>query len=129
MDWAQRGILAAALAGMAAAPALAWEGRAMTPAEMAAAGALVVDIRAPEEWRETGVLPGAKLVTFTTAEEFLAEVGAELDPGQPLVLVCRSGRRSGLAAEALDGRTGGPVISLDGGMVQLMGEGAEVVRP
>lgn len=101
----------------------------MTVDQMKAGGALIVDIRTPEEWAETGVIEGAKLVTFTDPESFLAAVGPELADGRDLVLVCRSGRRSGAAAEALQSLIPNRIVSQDGGMSVLIGEGYQAVPP
>jgi len=99
-----------------------YEVRALTEAEMA--GALVVDIRQPEEWAATGVINGARLLTYQDADSFLAQL--DLKPGQPLVLICQSGRRSGNAAAELAGRLSNPVISQDGGMGAWIGAGRPV---
>lgn len=101
----------------------------MSVDQMAASGALIVDIRTPEEWAETGVIDGAKLVTFTDADSFLAAVGPDLADGRDLVLVCRSGRRSGAAAEALQSLIPNRIVSQDGGMSVLIGEGYQAVPP
>ena len=122
MRLAIRVLVVAALA-LPALPVLAGEVTVtqMTVDEMKADGALIVDIRTPEEWAETGVIEGAKLVTFTDPESFLAAVGPDLADGRDLVLVCRSGRRSGAAAEALQSLIPNRVISQDGGMSVLNG--------
>ena len=86
-------------------------------------GALVVDIREQAEWRETGVVPGALLVTFRDPDSFLAAIAPNLAEGQPIALICRSGRRSAAAAEAIAARTDHPVIDLAGGVSRLVGEG------
>lgn len=102
-----------------------YEVQALTAAEME--GALVVDIRQPEEWAATGVIEGAKLLTYDGAERFLAQL--DLQPGQRLVLVCQSGRRSGNAAAELSGLIDNPVISQDGGMSAWVAAGNPVVGP
>lgn len=86
-------------------------------------GALVVDIRQPHEWRETGVLPNAHLVTFGDTEAFLAEIATMRAPGQPLVLICRSGNRTAQASRLLAGRIDAPVVNVTGGMLRLLAEG------
>lgn len=71
----------------------------------------VVDVREPDEWA-SGRIPGAVHVP-------LGELGlrkGELDPSRPVVAVCRSGRRSITAADALRGAGFGQVASLAGGM-------------
>lgn len=106
-----------------------YEKRAMTVDQMKAENALIVDIRRPDEWKETGVIEGARLVTFKDAEGFLKAIGKDLTPGRPLVLVCRSGNRSSAAAAALVGKVTGPIISANGGMSALIAAGYKTVRP
>ncbi|MDO8311224.1 MAG: rhodanese-like domain-containing protein [Sideroxyarcus sp.] len=131
----KRKILAglAAAATMTAISQIGWakgyEVKTLSVEEALASGALVVDIRNPEEWRETGVIEGAKLVTFRDPESFLAAVGDDLKDGRDLVLVCRSGRRTAAAAGALAGTIPNTIISLDGGMGRLMREGLQTVPP
>ncbi|MCB6179194.1 rhodanese-like domain-containing protein [Rhodobacter sp. Har01] len=117
----RRLVLAALLAvASMAAQAGEVEVKALTLAEMKAEGALVVDIRRPEEWAETGVIEGARLVTFTDPQSFLAQIGPEIADGRDLVLVCRSGRRTGIAAQALSGMIPNRIVSQDGGMSRLI---------
>jgi len=105
---------------------------AVPPAEALsrAAGAevLLVDIRRPEEWRETGVMPEALLLTFETPETFLAALAPHLD-GRPVALICRSGNRTAAAAALLAPRLGVPVIDIGGGMLRLMAEGYRPAAP
>lgn len=129
-DTAKRLLLAALLAASAvAAQAGEVVVQAQTADQLTADGALVVDIRTPEEWTETGVLQGARLLTFTDAQSFIAAIGPDLADGRDLVLVCRSGRRSGLAAEALASMIPNRIISQDGGMVALIDAGYSPVPP
>jgi len=75
------------------------------------AGAQLVDVRAEHEW-EMGRIPGA--VHLPLAE--LAERAGEIDKGRPVVLYCRGGNRSTMAAEAL-GAEGYEAMKLSGGIV------------
>lgn len=59
-------------------------------------GAQLVDVRADHEW-ETGRIAGAKHVPLAE----LAERTGELDKARPVVLYCRGGTRSTMAADAL----------------------------
>ena len=82
-----------------AAPSLPPPGLVDGPTAQAlvAGGAVVVDVRTPKEY-EAGHIPGARLVPF---DQIAARAG-ELPPkDQPVVLYCRTGRRTGLAAETL----------------------------
>jgi rhodanese-related sulfurtransferase len=61
-------------------------------------GGQLVDVRVGHEW-EAGHIAGAMHLPL----EELAERSNELDPGRPVVLYCRGGSRSSMAAEALEG--------------------------
>ena len=74
-------------------------------------GAQLVDVRVAHEW-DAGHIAGA---THLPLEE-LAERSNELDPGRPVVLYCRGGTRSSMAAEALDG-AGFDAVKLTEGIV------------
>jgi len=59
-------------------------------------GAQLVDVRAEHEW-EAGRIVGAKHLPLAE----LAERTGEIDKDRPVVLYCRGGNRSTMAAEAL----------------------------
>ncbi|MEY5038486.1 MAG: hypothetical protein RL472_1592, partial [Pseudomonadota bacterium] len=97
-----------------------FEVKPLAVSEMQAEGGVIVDIRTPEEWAETGVIDGARLVTFTGAQSFIAAVGPDLADGRDLILICRSGRRSAAAAEALQTMIPNRIISVEGGMGRII---------
>jgi rhodanese-related sulfurtransferase len=59
-------------------------------------GAQLIDVRAEHEW-EAGRIVGAKHVPLAN----LSERAGEIDEERPVVLYCRGGNRSTMAAEAL----------------------------
>jgi rhodanese-related sulfurtransferase len=59
-------------------------------------GAQLVDVRTDHEW-EAGRIAGATHVPLAE----LAERTGEIDPKRPVVLYCRGGNRSTMAADAL----------------------------
>ena len=59
-------------------------------------GAQLIDVRTEHEW-EAGRLPGA---THLPLDQLAARAG-EVDAGRPVVLYCRGGNRSTMAAAAL----------------------------
>ena len=75
--------------------------------KLAAAGELVlVDVRSPQEWQQTGVPAGAQLVTIHRPDGligFLDAMGETLGPdrGQPVALICARGNRSSVSSSAL----------------------------
>lgn len=80
-------------------------------------GAQLVDVRAEHEW-EAGRIPGAKHVPLAE----LNERTGEIEPGRPVVLYCRGGTRSTMAAEAL-AAAGYDAAKLTGGIVGWEEEG------
>lgn len=110
-------------AGEAAAPA-ARGGRVETldSAELAAlveAGKVrLIDVRTPAEFAG-GSIAGAINIPL---DRFDPAAIAE-EPGRETVLLCRSDRRSGLAAEQLAAARGGTVRHLEGGVLAWVEQG------
>lgn len=70
---------------------------------------LIVDVRSPREWRQTGLPKGAAAVTIHNpngAEGFLAEMLTAVggDKSKPVALICASGTRSNRALRYLESR-------------------------
>jgi len=65
--------------------------------QLVAAGAVVIDVRTPSEY-EAGHIPGARLIPYDQIAARTAELPAR---DRPVVLYCRTGRRTGIAAAAL----------------------------
>ncbi len=72
---------------------------------------LIIDVRTPAEWRETGIPKGAKAVEFG-ASDFLDRMveAVASDRSRPVALICRSGNRSTRAVDTL--RANGFLTSL-----------------
>lgn len=67
---------------------------------------LLIDVRHPQEWRQTGVPQSAQTVSIhdpAGLPAFLAKVRALADqaPGRPIALICATGVRSSFAANLL----------------------------
>lgn len=115
MDTKTRSLFGAALLAVSPAPLLAAEGRAGDPTgtvvigvmpgvvdgptarKLVAAGVKVVDVRTPAEFA-AGHVPGAVNIPHDQVAARHAEVGP---PSTPVLLYCRSGRRTAIAAQAL----------------------------
>jgi molybdopterin/thiamine biosynthesis adenylyltransferase len=90
-------------------------------------GALVIDVREPEEWA-TGHVPGAKHVPKSFLESRIE--GAAPDRGQHVVLYCQSGNRSAWAARTLIEDLGYEhVESMTGGITLWKDRGYDVETP
>ena len=74
-------------------------------ARLSASGAAVIDIRTTPDWKETGVIAGSKLLTFfdekgqSDPAHWLGQLKSLTKPGQPVILICRSGNRSRTVAQ------------------------------
>ena len=88
-------------------------------------GAQLLDVRTKEEWDE-GHLKGATLVTVTE-DGFLDKAKAALDPKKAVVVYCKSGGRSAMAAQQLRA-AGFTVYDLDGGITAWKAGGKPVVK-
>jgi rhodanese-related sulfurtransferase len=76
------------------------------------AGAVIIDVRELEEWQE-GHIPGALHIPLGSLS---ARVN-EIDRNREVIIVCRSGTRSGRAVAALMQAGYPQVANLSGGMI------------
>jgi rhodanese-related sulfurtransferase len=83
-------------------------------------GAQVVDVRTEPEY-EAGHVPGSRHVPLETVESD----AAGLDRAQPVVIYCRSGDRSGMAADAFTA-SGWDAHSIAGGLLAWQEEGLPI---
>lgn len=94
------------LAALVLAPLSAGATDALAPPEAATLAtkraALLVDVRSPAEWAETGIPAGARTVSWGRPDfvQRMLELVAG-DRNAPLVLICRAGNRSARAMAAL----------------------------
>ena len=74
--------------------------------ELRAQGVQLYDIRRPEEWRQTGVVEGSRLLTFvdgsgTPLPDFMPRFAAAVGKNDPVILICRVGNRTEALARIL----------------------------
>jgi rhodanese-related sulfurtransferase len=120
---------------MLALPALAKD---LSPKELMtyqSNGVVIVDIRRSEEWKDTGIINGARTITaFTKAGSLHPDFQADFtklvpDPDTPFVLYCRSGRRTGILRDALETSMGfKKAMHLSGGIVGWKKDGKNLVN-
>ncbi len=85
------------------------------------AGAVVIDVREPDEYGN-GHVPGAILVPLGSVPDRLGDLGV----GTELLLVCRSGARSMRAGEFLEAQ-GRTAVNVAGGTLAWVASGRDVV--
>jgi rhodanese-related sulfurtransferase/glyoxylase-like metal-dependent hydrolase (beta-lactamase superfamily II) len=91
-------------------PGMAVEVSPMAAIEMVNDGAVVIDVREPEEW-SAGHAPRARLIPMSQVEARIAEIPFE----GAAVIVCRTGGRSSVVAQMLRSH-GINAVNLAGGM-------------
>ncbi|NWG85995.1 MAG: rhodanese-like domain-containing protein [Hydrogenophilaceae bacterium] len=69
-------------------------------------GVTIYDVRRPEEWRQTGVVEGSRLLTFVDANgrptpDFFARFTTEVKKDEPVIVICRTGNRTDVLARLL----------------------------
>lgn len=74
---------------------------------------IVIDIRTPPEWKQTGVVPSSKKIMFFDerggydVQKWMDMFGKHvIKQDQPFVLVCRSGNRTGTVGSFLSKQLG-----------------------
>jgi rhodanese-related sulfurtransferase len=94
----------------------------------------VIDIRRPEEWRETGVVAGSLGLTFVdeagrVKPNFLEDFAAAVSRDQPVVLICRTGNRTDVLGRYLVEQLGYTrVYNVRDGIMGWLREGRPVGR-
>jgi len=103
-------------------------------AKLAAAGVPVIDIRTRPEWEQTGIVPGSHLLTFfdergqADPAAWLEKAKAIAKPGDPVVVICRSGNRTKAVSQFLSQRVGyAKVYNVRNGIVAWAKEGRPMV--
>ena len=101
--------------------------------EMLESGEMVIiDIRTEMEWHQTGIVPGAKCITFFDdygnydVDKFLEEYHKVADKETLVGLICRTGSRTRMVTNFLR-QNGYNVVNLDGGVFHLHSIGFELV--
>jgi rhodanese-related sulfurtransferase len=83
----------------------------------------LIDVREPSEFKQ-GHLPGAVNIPLGQ----IASRTDDIAPDTPVVLVCASGNRSGMAARSLVKAGYGDVYNLKGGTISWMRKGLKIEK-
>ena len=104
-------------------------------AELKAGNVTLVDIRRPEEWKQTGVVEGSEMITAFTKrgglhpkfnEKFLKRFKAE----DRVIIISRTGSRTGRLAQALVKELGWKnVYNVQRGITHWIKQGNPIVKP
>ncbi len=95
----------------------------------------IVDIRRSSEWDQTGVVPESILLTFFDKEgrynfdEWYEKLRLEIDEGEPIILICRTGRRTKIIAEMMDKKFDNDIYNAKNGITSWIDEKLITVKP
>lgn len=71
------------------------------------AGVTMIDVRTPGEWKQTGIVEGSHTIMFfderrqPRTQQWMQQISQLVTPEDELILICRTGNRSGLIANFL----------------------------
>ena len=95
----------------------------------------IVDVRSTSEWDQTGVIPTSILLTFFDKEgnydldKWYEKLLLEIEEGEPIILICRSGNRSRIIAEMMDKEFDNVIYNAKRGITSWIDEKLIIVKP
>ena len=95
----------------------------------------IVDIRRSSEWEQTGVVPESILLTFFDKkgnynfDEWYEELRLKIDEGKPIILICRTGRRTAIIAKMIDKKFDNVIYNAKNGITSWIDEKLITVKP
>ncbi|MAZ79708.1 MAG: sulfurtransferase [Gammaproteobacteria bacterium] len=96
----------------------------------------IIDIRRADEWRNTGVIKQSSLITFFdkqgnhNKEEWMSQLKKIVNQDDPVIIICRSGKRSGIVSKFLDEQANYKnVYNASGGMVSWINSNNKTTKP
>ncbi len=105
-------------------PTFAFQSIAPSAEELKEMDVLLIDIREPFEWNQTGIVEGA--IPITASRNFLQDLAPYLDD-RPVALICRTGNRTSQLARMLEPHLEQDVINIEGGIFRLISEGYQPI--
>lgn len=95
----------------------------------------IVDIRTPEEWKETGIVEGSHLLTFFdkngryNIDAWISDFEKIVNKNQPVILICRTGNRTTTVSNFLDKKMGyQSVYNVKKGILDWIKTGNPIVK-
>ena len=95
----------------------------------------IVDVRSSSEWDQTGVIPTSILLTFFDKEgnydldKWYEKLLLEIEEGDPIILICRSGNRSRIIADMMDKEFDNVIYNAKSGISSWINEKLITVKP
>ena len=96
----------------------------------------LIDIRRKDEWKSTGIVANSILMTFfdkngkANTNEWLKELNQIARKNDPVILICRTGRRTGIVSKFLSEKVGYRIIyDVTDGITDWIKKDNPVVNP
>ena len=96
----------------------------------------LIDIRRKDEWKSTGIVEKSILMTFfdkngkANTNEWLKELNKIAKKNDPVILICRTGRRTGILSKFLSEKVGYSLIyDVTDGITDWIKKGNTVMNP
>ena len=95
----------------------------------------IVDVRRSSEWNQTGIVPNSILLTFFdkkgnyNLDEWYKQLSLKINEGEPIILICRTGRRTKIIAEMMDKKFDNVIYNAKGGITSWIDEKLKTVKP
>ena len=95
----------------------------------------IVDVRRSSEWEQTGVIPNSILLTFFDEEgdynyhQWYEKLRLEIDESKPIILICRSGKRSKIIAQMMNENFDYVIYNAKRGIISWIDEKLITVEP
>ena len=95
----------------------------------------IIDIRRSSEWVQTGVIPNSILLTFFDEEgnfnfdEWYEKLQLEINESDPIIVICRSGKRSKIVANMMDKEFNNIIYNAQSGMNAWINKNLITVEP
>jgi rhodanese-related sulfurtransferase len=96
---------------------------------------LIVDIRRSSEWKDTGVIPNSVLITFFdkrgnyNLKQWHKQLLENSSYNKDIILICRSGRRTKIAADIISKNLGINVYNVTNGIKSWMQSNETLLKP
>ena len=95
----------------------------------------IVDIRRSSEWKQTGVVPKSILLTFFDKngkynfDKWYANLRLKVNEGKPIILICRTGRRTKIIAEMMDRKLENLIYNAQNGITSWIDAKLPTIKP
>ena len=95
----------------------------------------IVDVRRSSEWNQTGIVHNSILLTFFdkkgnyNLDDWYKQLSLKINEGEPIILICRTGRRTKIIAEMMDKKFDNVIYNAKGGITSWIDEKLKTVKP